>query len=1027
MSAPSISDIAKPTPLAGSTSLLTLTENSQDIDKTEEKNVPESQQTTFSPTSIRKFFPRTPSQSSSLTSSLQKSSNPAPNRRHSSSGHKASISLSSAGDFFGNIVDTVQKGTASTQQTIRQLPSINMSSLGSTLSLPSIANKIQTSNTLGKLLESVRVEDEHVSVEEATFRIVLQCSQNSYVVAVALQDTAIRADWECIHKTVFQKISEFELDSTSGGDENESDKAWITELDRLSEALSLDHDQDKVIMNAELHRIFRFENEELLCFYKSGYIQDDGIIISGHIVLTKNYICWHNSTLTESTPDIATGIHRDTDAQIVVRTRAAYNEVIAIEDEHQGQKGYVVIVTRESKNVFIPTFHQREILDMLSHYCNAHMRLIALGVPGNCEQIHGYDPTNTTQNHLEFDTSQSQNSAFMVNSIADLEAYRKDERLRSIFRIPFMERLADEYTASLETKNLADVHEGTIFLSQNFICYMSGPPLDEISSDTSPKNVLTPTLTLVIPFLEIIDIKREASPSKSTTVPQSNQSSNHTQAFASILSFVNRPQVGIMVTLRSREIFWFTRSDGGNQELFDALDTALRASHKTLPLLKSLEVQAGQGASMQSSVIEPCSLVQDHPQYNHSEDTTEGRDSLDSIETSMETVVPLPIGLDYIFSKRSKRLSGSTLLDDPLSSNNQESAKSDNEQYEIDLENIWIDYFALYGKNLCMIKTKRLQTLVIKGIPGIFRPQLWMTLSGASYLQADGDSYKRSTQNSTDLVSSAVLSEIEKDVVRSMPGHPAFQSTVGLGALRRVLSSYSLRNPSIGYAQSMNIVASVLLLHLKEEDAFWLLTTLCEHLLPDYYSKTLLGAQVDQKVFSHLVRISLPLISNHFEEIDLDQATITIPWFLCLYQSTFPAPASARVLDCFFYQGPSFIFTLGLAILKSCQSSLLKCNNDEAVVLTMQSYFKRFHAPIQDDNSMSSEEIKHESTQENTNRITTKSQAQVTPLSNIQLMDQLLELAFTEFSFINSNDVDMLRNRFRMAIVSSMGDHIRPI
>ena len=46
----------------------------------------------------------------------------------------------------------------------------------------------------------------------------------------------------------------------------------------------------------------------------------------------------------------------------------------------------------------------------------------------------------------------------------------------------------------------------------------------------------------------------------------------------------------------------------------------------------------------------------------------------------------------------------------------------------------------------------------------------------------------------------------------------------------------------------MNIVASLFLLFVSEEEGFWLLATLCEDLVPDYYRKTMLGSLVDQKI-----------------------------------------------------------------------------------------------------------------------------------------------------------------------------------
>lgn len=86
-------------------------------------------------------------------------------------------------------------------------------------------------------------------------------------------------------------------------------------------------------------------------------------------------------------------------------------------------------------------------------------------------------------------------------------------------------------------------------------------------------------------------------------------------------------------------------------------------------------------------------------------------------------------------------------------------------------------------------------------------------------------------------------------------------SDKGLASLRRVLQAFALHNRDIGYCQSLNFVAGMMLIFMEEEDAFFLLLTVVEQLLPaDYYTKSMVGTYVDQFVLAHIIKNFLPKI-----------------------------------------------------------------------------------------------------------------------------------------------------------------------
>uniref|UniRef100_A0A673NCJ9 TBC1 domain family member 9B-like n=1 Tax=Sinocyclocheilus rhinocerous TaxID=307959 RepID=A0A673NCJ9_9TELE len=248
-------------------------------------------------------------------------------------------------------------------------------------------------------------------------------------------------------------------------------------------------------------------------------------------------------------------------------------------------------------------------------------------------------------------------------------------------------------------------------------------------------------------------------------------------------------------------------------------------------------------------------------------------------------------------------------------------------------EESWNIHFFEFGRGVCMYRTSKSRELVLNGIPESLRGELWLLFSGAQNEMATHPGYYGSLVEQAMGKCTLATEEIERDLHRSMPEHHAFQNEMGIAALRRVLTAYAYRNPSIGYCQAMNIVTSVLLLYCTEEEAFWLLVALCERMLPDYYNTRVVGALVDQGVFEELTRECLPLLYEHMQDLGVI-STISLSWFLTLFLSVMPFDSAVLLVDCFFYEGIKVIFQVALAVLHANMDQLLSCS-DEGEAMTI--------------------------------------------------------------------------------------------
>lgn len=308
---------------------------------------------------------------------------------------------------------------------------------------------------------------------------------------------------------------------------------------------------------------------------------------------------------------------------------------------------------------------------------------------------------------------------------------------------------------------------------------------------------------------------------------------------------------------------------------------------------------------------------------------------------------------------------------------------------------LWKEYLRDNGRNATLIRQPTFHKLIRVGLPNRLRGEMWELTSGSMYLRLqDPDLYTKTlTQYSGQ--ESLAIDEIEKDLNRSLPEYPGFQSEEGIGRLRRVLTAYSWTNPQVGYCQAMNIVVAALLIYMSETQAFFLLSTLCDRLLPGYYSTTMYGTLLDQKVFESLVEKTMPIIWDHLVKSDVQLSVVSLPWFLSLYINSMPLIFAFRVLDVFFLEGPKVLFQIGLAILRINGEELLDATDDGTFISVLKGYFSRL------------DESAHPKSENPKIRAITKFQ-------------ELMVVAFKEFAGITQATIAEQRTKHKEAVLDNI-------
>jgi hypothetical protein len=231
-----------------------------------------------------------------------------------------------------------------------------------------------------------------------------------------------------------------------------------------------------------------------------------------------------------------------------------------------------------------------------------------------------------------------------------------------------------------------------------------------------------------------------------------------------------------------------------------------------------------------------------------------------------------------------------------------------------------LDYLVRQGNRMGPLQKSSVVKRLQRGdLPPSIRPVFWIIALGAD-VNYDQSSYGRIIEKSH-LISKEVARQITLDVNRTSFSECPFSLTLYYKrSVFRVLVAFALLFPQIGYCQGLSyIVGYLTTVVVSEEVVFSLICRICSvSLPPDYYTRSLKGVLVDQKVLNRLVSKFCKV-----EKITVDVLGSTcVNWLMTLFCASLPLKALEVFFDYYVVFPEQSTFRLALGIYKNSENSI---------------------------------------------------------------------------------------------------------
>ena len=240
---------------------------------------------------------------------------------------------------------------------------------------------------------------------------------------------------------------------------------------------------------------------------------------------------------------------------------------------------------------------------------------------------------------------------------------------------------------------------------------------------------------------------------------------------------------------------------------------------------------------------------------------------------------------------------------------------------------------------------KKLKNLLLRKNPDKYRLQYWLSMSGARReKELHKDYYYKIVYQYPEYIQSKYEAVISADLKRTFPNDEYFKKKENQKKIKNVLIAYTRRNSKIGYCQGFNfIVARLLRLFDKEEDAFWIFVQIMENILPCEYYSELVGIMSDCSLCLTILKETNKKVMKKLEGLEVVLNNLLYKWFISLFVENTSNETFLTIWDALMFDGDVVLLRAVCSILDLLEDKILLCEGIEGLTCLFEETVSKYN------------------------------------------------------------------------------------